>query len=372
MDPLPSEFYGPKGPRAPERGMTPGRERLIPKRKQKNMRHALYVQRISIVFQKKSDYHSLKKHILQFLPSMFEDIVTSFQLETSAVRGRFVRLRPSVEDILTPHGYPPVVNRQLSEMMAVAVALAASFKSQGIFTLQIHGDGPIHLMVVDVIGEGEIRACARFDEAALPPYTTTLPSIPQLFGNGSLIFSITQGLETGDENKQYQGVVELNAKTLVECMYHFFRQSEQISTGMVVFSQDFPLPPGEGGYVASALFLQRLSTESREDNTEHHSQDQDNWFHTLSLLGTVKPFEVLHPGSSSLEILYKLFWEQGVRVFESHSLEARCRCSKERVLAMIRHFPENEREALLIDNQIDITCEFCSAHYLLLKQEVFA
>jgi len=105
------------------------------------------------------------------------DFVLPFQLEKVSIRGRLVRLKGSLHEILARHNYPPLVNRLLEELIALTAALANLFKFEGVFTLQIKGDGPVRLLVVDISHEGGIRACARFDEKAVSKLPISTASI---------------------------------------------------------------------------------------------------------------------------------------------------------------------------------------------------
>ena len=155
------------------------------------------------------------------------DHVQPFQIETPGLRGRLVRLGPAVEAVLAGHAYPPAVAGQLAEAMAMAAVLASGLKYDGIFTLQLQGDGPIRLMVVDVTSSGDMRGYARFDEDRLPEALTAPDGpVPRLFGAAFMSFTVDQGPGTD----RYQGITPMEGRTLGDCCHAYFRQSEQIPT----------------------------------------------------------------------------------------------------------------------------------------------
>jgi molecular chaperone Hsp33 len=283
------------------------------------------------------------------------DFVLPFQLEKAPIRGRLVRLKTSVQDIVQRHQYPPLVNRLLEELVALSTALASLFKFEGVFALQINGNGPVRLMVVDMTHEGGIRACARFDEEAVLKLPLATTSVHQILGTGYLAFTIIQN--TIDD--RYQGIVELNGSTLSECLHHFFRQSDQLEAGIVVFSKAENIHSSD--HVAAALILQRMPvTGVTFDAIE---AENDAWLRSLSILGTATAQELLSADLSAKDILFRLFWEDEVRIFETRPLIAQCRCSESKVAEMLKTFSASDIQDMVQDEKISVTCEFCSQEY---------
>jgi molecular chaperone Hsp33 len=288
--------------------------------------------------------------------TVHSDFVIPFQLDKTPIRGGFVRLNTQMRQIIDQHNYPPLVNRYLSESVALTLALINCFKFDGLFTFQISSSGPLRLVVVDVTKEGHIRACARFDEEKIQEISVHDDHrVQSVFGAGQLAFTI----EPEDSSERYQGIVELTGATLSECLHHFFRQSEQIETGIVVVSQG---PGKDDNLVASALMIQRMPTSS---NAEEKDQDQieDDWFRSLSVLGTLQPKEMLDPALSENVLLYRLFWENGIRIHTPKAFIAQCRCSRERIQGMLMNFNEEARQEMVVDGKIDVKCEFCGTNY---------
>jgi molecular chaperone Hsp33 len=285
------------------------------------------------------------------------DFILPFQLEKTPIRGRLVRLRDSIQNILGRHQYPSLVNALLEELIALSTALASLFKFEGTFTLQISGEGPIRLMVVDITDKGEIRACARFDTEAVSKLPLSTASIYPIFGAGYLAFTISQN--TSDD--RYQGIVDLNGSTLSECLHHFFRQSDQLETAITVFSEAKNI--NSSAHVAAALIIQRMP-DVLDLPFETIEKENDAWLRSLSLLGTTTPSELLSASLSAQDILFRLFWEDGVRVFEARSLIAKCRCSEGKILEMLKTFSASDIQDMVQDNKISVTCEFCNQGYV--------
>jgi molecular chaperone Hsp33 len=288
------------------------------------------------------------------------DIILPFQLENSAIRGRLVRLDQELWKIIDQHRYPAIVNTYLTQATVLAIALAASFKFDGVFTLQIGGSGPLHLLVVDILNHGQVRACARFHEEdlnALKPEDAK--NSQQVFGQGTLIFTI----ETTDTEKQYQGVVELTGTTLAESIHHFFRQSEQLETGVVLAGCDLAEWSSEDRPLSgAALMIQRLPLPLATPPEEKEARD-DQWIHALSMAGSVTRQELLDRSLSNEDLLHRLFWEGGVRLHGSQSIIANCRCSSEKIKNMLAVFSEQDRQTMVVDGKITVSCEFCGKQY---------
>jgi molecular chaperone Hsp33 len=286
------------------------------------------------------------------------DQVQPFQIERGGTRGRLVRLGPLIDTVLAQHAYPEPVAVLLAEMLSLAVALASALKFDGVFTLQTKGDGPIRLMVADVTSGGDVRGYAQFDAGRLAALTAGAGSglsVPRLLGAGYLAFTVDQGVHT----ERYQGIVELTGATLVECIHHYFRQSEQLEAGIKL------AVAADRGWRAGVLMLQRLPGEGGLDDPEDGELENadDGWRRALALMGSATSAELTDRALAPNDLLYRLFHEDGVRVFTPLTLRAGCRCSRHRVEDMLRALPRDDVEHLKVMGQIDVTCEFCNAHY---------
>lgn len=313
-----------------------------------------------------------------------DDCVLPFSVEALDVRGRVVRLGASVDTILRRHGYPDAVARLLGEAAALTVLLGSSLKFEGRFQLQTKTDGPVGMIVVDFEAPDRLRATARFEADAIAALGAGPHKAAELIGQGHLAMTIDQGSAAS----RYQGVVALEGQSLEEAAHQYFRQSEQIPT-QVRLAVAEAFEDGQGRWRAGGLLVQFLPQsidrarladlppgdipEGRVHLDENGAPEDDAWVEARALVGTVEDHELVDPAVSSERLLYRLFHERGVRVFEAQSVHERCRCSRERVMGMIRSFsPEERREMVADDGRVVITCEFCSRRYDLDPAEVEA
>ncbi|HZH52381.1 MAG TPA: Hsp33 family molecular chaperone [Microvirga sp.] len=304
-----------------------------------------------------------------------DDVVLPFAVEPLDVRGRVVRLGASIDTILTRHAYPPAVSRVLGEAAALAVLLGSSLKFEGRFQLQTKTDGPIEMIVVDFDAPDRLRAMARFDKDKLDALGSGTLKTGELVGSGLLAMTIDQG----SERSRYQGVVALDGQDFQEAAHQYFRQSEQIPTQVrLAVAEQFE--DGRHTYRAGGLMIQFLPSspdrmrqadlspgdipEGHPSNDLEPPSEDDAWVEAKSLLATVEDHELIDPAVSSERLLYRLFHERGVRVFEGLSVHEECRCSQTRVMSMMRRFSPQDRRDMVGDNgRIGITCEFCSRFY---------
>jgi molecular chaperone Hsp33 len=295
-----------------------------------------------------------------------DDLVQPFQIEASSLRGRLVRLGSVVDTILTRHAYPDAVAAMLGEAITLAVVLAGALKYEGVFTLQTKGDGPLHLLVADVTSAGAVRGYAQYDEARLQKVLSAwrpagTSSVPRLLGAGYIAFTVDQGEHT----ERYQGIVELQGASLTECAHHYFRQSEQIQAGIkTAVGRD----PAGRSWRAGGIMLQRLPSEGL-DAFALEAQE-DGWRRAMVLMSSSTSDELLDPALAHNDLLFRLFHEDGVRVFDAHGLAARCRCSRERIERILRQLPADDNAEIAKDEEIRVTCEFCNARYAFARDDI--
>jgi molecular chaperone Hsp33 len=294
-----------------------------------------------------------------------DDTVTSYTVEGLATRGRVARLGGALDAILKRHDYPPAVNKLVAEAATLAVLLGASLKEEGRFQLQTQSDGPVSMLLVDFDAPSNLRALARFDAKAVEGR----PAGADLIGKGYLAFTIEpHGLAS-----RYQGVVELDGRGLQAAAGEYFAKSEQIPT-LVRLAVGQTLSAQGPNWRAGGLIAQFLpeSEERRrqadlhpgdapEGHVAHVVPEDDAWTEAKALAATTEDHELLDPTLSSERLLYRLFHERGVRVFEPTPLADVCLCSAERIDAMLQSFSPAERQAMVGDDgKIGVTCEFCS------------
>jgi molecular chaperone Hsp33 len=283
--------------------------------------------------------------------NLTDDVVQPFQLETSHLRGRLVRLGASLNTILRQHDYEAPVARLLGESVVVAAALATSLKYEGVFTLQAKGDGAVRMVVVDVTSEGDMRGYAQLAEGV-----RTLAGDARLLGKGYLAFTVDQK----KKDDRYQGIVELSAGTVAEAVQHYFRQSEQLPTGIIAAVRQDDTGQWRGG----CLMLQKMPREGGIPQAQTDQSSEDDWIRAMMLMDTCGVDELTHPSLKPNELLFRLFHEEGVRVFDPHPFRHKCRCSEDRVTNMLRSLPREEIETMAVNGLVSVTCEFCNQSYL--------
>jgi molecular chaperone Hsp33 len=309
--------------------------------------------------------------------SPLDDLIQPFQIDAPQLRGRLVRLGASVDEVLRRHDYPEPVAQLLGETLALIAALSGALKFDGVFSLQTKGDGPIRMMVADITSEGAMRGYAAFDAQALTDALGGTPvpragaplaaPVPRLLGRGHLAFTVDQGPNT----ERYQGIVELTGSTLADCVHHYFRQSEQLQAGIRLACARSPGADGGWHWRAGALMLQRLPGTGGElpaqapidGLVEAEDAADDDWRRSLLMMGSSTQAELIDPQITPDQLLFRLFHEDGVRVYRAHDVRAGCRCSRERVARMLRILPRDEIAELKVDDNVIVTCEFCSSRY---------
>jgi molecular chaperone Hsp33 len=289
------------------------------------------------------------------------DLLRPFHLERSQLRGRAIRLASTVDYVLRAHEYPRAVSELLGELLTLAGALAGGLKFDGKFSLQVRGDGPVRLLTADCTNDGQMRGYAGYDAEAITGHRDEPPL--SLVGRGLLALTVDQR-DTGGE--AYQGVVELAGDTLSDCMRAYFERSEQLPTAIRIAVDR---EPQTGRWQAGAIVVQAMPGSQPGDSAEAH----DHWRRTLLLLGTATDAELLDPALSLDDLLFRLFHEDGVRVFRPLQLSFGCSCDEERVHTILESFTPSEIEEMrLEDGRITVTCQFCSRQYELDRAAVDA
>ena len=304
-----------------------------------------------------------------------DDHVVPFEVSALDIRGRAVQLGPVLDEILSRHAYPEPVARLLAEAIVLTVLLGTSLKFDGKFILQTRSDGPVDMLVADFATPDALRAYARFDterfEAAMAAGRT---SPADLLGKGVLAMTVDQGLHMN----RYQGVVELDGTSLEDVARVYFRQSEQIPTDVRLGVAGMIVREGSGGarhhwraggvlaqFLPDARERQRLPDLPGGDGDEGGAHDPtDNaWREASALLATVEDSELVDPNVGSERLLYRLFHEHGVRVFDGADVRDKCSCSREKIRAILDAFSDEEIGESTEDGVIRVSCEFCSQRY---------
>lgn len=315
-----------------------------------------------------------------------DDKVVPFEVAALDIRGRAIQLGPMLNAILDRHDYPAPVAALLGQAVVLTVLLGTSLKFDGKFIFQTQTDGAVSLLVADFRTPDAVRAYARFDADAVEAAMRSGDASPEaLLGNGILAMTIDQG----PHMQRYQGIVELNGNSLEEVARQYFRQSEQIPTRVRLAVAEMLTPGADGAgpqrnWRAGGLLAQFLpeapdrmrlkdlpggDTPGRIEKPDPHRED-DSWVEAQMLVDTIAADELTDPSVGAERLLFRLFHEHGVRVFDGARVADKCSCSREKIIDLIRAFPEGEREEALEDDRIVTTCEFCSTVYTVLREEL--
>jgi len=305
-----------------------------------------------------------------------DDAILPFEVSALDVRGRLTKLGPALDDILTKHDYPPAVGKVLGEAIVLTSLLGSSLKFDGRFILQTQTDGPISFVIVDFVAPNRLRAYARFDATRLEGNASTA----DLLGRGHLAMTIDQG----PGMSRYQGLVALDGASLEDAAHEYFLRSEQIPTrvrlavGEEFRSGEGPKHRWRGGGVLMQ-FLPKAPERARQSDLDpgdapegaatYVVPEDDAWVEAQSLIGTIEDVELIDPDLSGERLLYRLFHERGVRVFDHQPIQAKCSCSREAVSSMLASFSPEDRAGMVEDNKVVVTCEFCSSVYQFSPEE---
>jgi molecular chaperone Hsp33 len=284
-----------------------------------------------------------------------DDLVAPFQIEGEPVRGRLVRLGPAVDEILAAHSYPEPIANLLGEACALAALVGSNLKFEGRLIVQAQGSGPVRYVVADYDTTGALRGYCRFDadEVAKATEGFARPGARSLLGEGVFIMTVDQG----PDMDRYQGVTPIEGETLALCAEQYFAQSEQTPTRVRLAVGRADTGQGDRWRAGGAL-IQYIAEDDARGST------REAWVRTQALFETIGEDELIDPMLSAERLLFRLFHEDGVRVFEPKPLQAFCRCSRERIESVLRSFDMAEREDMVEpDGLIHVTCEYCSRVY---------
>ncbi len=280
-----------------------------------------------------------------------DDLVGAFQIEGEPVRGRIARLGPAVDEIIRAHDYPDCVANLLGEACALAALVGSNLKFQGRLIVQAQGDGPVRYVVADYDTSGGLRGYCRFDGDAVAKASEgfAAPGAKTLLGQGVFIMTVDQGADMD----RYQGVTAIEGETLALCAEQYFAQSEQTPTRVRLAVGKI-----DGQWRAGGILIQSVASDEARGSTA------EAWTRTQALFETLGEDELTDADLPATQLLFRLFHEDGVRVFGDVPLRAFCRCSQDRIESVLASFDPAERADMIEDDgQIRVTCEYCSKVY---------
>ncbi|HEV2681303.1 MAG TPA: Hsp33 family molecular chaperone HslO [Rhodanobacter sp.] len=269
-----------------------------------------------------------------------DDVLHRFLLERAGVRGALVRLGPAWREVAGRADYPPALHVLLGEALAASALLTSNIKLDGALSIELKSAGPLRLLFAECNDQGRLRGLARWQEPL--PAPLALDELPDA------IMAITIG--NVDRDQRYQGLVDLQHAGLAESLENYFVKSEQLPARILLAAD---------AEHAVGLMLQKMPDEGGRDA----ARDEDAWNRIVHLTATLGIKELL--SSAPEQLLYRLYHEESVRLFEPRALAFGCSCSRERVTAMLRSLGRDEVEAALVarGDEIEVICEFCAQRY---------
>ncbi|QJQ52141.1 heat shock protein Hsp33 [Vitreoscilla sp. C1] len=269
---------------------------------------------------------------------------TRFILDQQPVRGLHVQLESVWQHIVGQKNYPQPISKALGELLAAGSLLAANLKFDGTFILQVQGTGALKLLVVEATSDKTCRGTARWDENQEIAEDASLTDLLGEQGQFVLTLQPRQG-------EMWQGIVGLQGDSIAAMLGNYLAQSEQLDSQLILAAD---------GNRAVGLMVQRLPGEELE---------REDWKYIESLLHTVGNEELLTTDAHTL--LYRLFHEQEVRVFEADEVEFACTCSHEKVGNMLLLLGGQEiGQVLLEQGSVEIACDFCQQKYVFDEEDV--
>lgn len=271
---------------------------------------------------------------------LVEDVLHRFMLERAGVRGVLVRLGPAWREVAGRAHYPAVLRSVLGQTLAASALLTGNIKLDGALSVELKSSGPLRLLFAECTDHGRLRGLARWSDPL--PETLDLAAMPDA------IMAITIG--NAERGQRYQGLVDLQHPELASALENYFSQSEQLPARIVLAAD---------GEHAVGLMLQKLPDEGGHDAVE----DEDAWTRIQHLTATLGPQELL--ATPPEQLLYRLYHEESVRLFDPRPLAFGCSCTRERVEAVLRSLGRDEVEAALEarEGEIEVICEFCAQRY---------
>lgn len=273
------------------------------------------------------------------------DQLHRYLFEQFAVRGELVTVSETWKQILQNHSYPQPVKNILGELLVATSLLTATLKFAGDITVQLQGDGPMTLAVINGNNQQQMRGVARV-QGEVPEGA----DLKTLVGNGFLVITITP-----EEGERYQGVVGLEGDTLAACLEDYFLRSEQLPTRLFIRTGEV-----DGQLAAGGMLLQVLPAQNAQGN---------DFEHLATLTETIKAEELFTLPAN--EVLWRLYHEEEVTLYDPQDVEFKCTCSRERCAGALRTLPDEEIDSIMAeDGEIDMNCDYCGSHYVFNSMDI--
>lgn len=264
-----------------------------------------------------------------------QDQLHRYLFENVAVRGELVNVSQTWQTILENHDYPAPVQKLLGELLVATSLLTATLKFDGDITVQLQGDGPLTLAVINGNNHQELRGVARIKGDIAPDST-----LKSMVGNGYLAITISP-----EKGERYQGIVGLEGDTLAACLEDYFMRSEQLPTRLFIRTSE----QGAAGILLQVLPAQDTQTE--------------DFNHLATLTETVKSEELIELPAT--DVLWRLYHQEEVKLFDPQPVCFKCSCSRARCGEVLTTLPQHEVDEIIEeDGKVDMHCDYCGTHYV--------
>jgi molecular chaperone Hsp33 len=296
------------------------------------------------------------------------DTLQKFMFENASLRGEFVEISDTWRQVQARSDYPQAIRTMLGQMLAAAALLAANLKFDGVIVMQIHGDGPVRLMVVECDSALRLRATAKFsaealeDAAADGDALSPLAALVNRHGKGRFVITLDPN-DRMPGQQAYQGIVPLDGDSIATVIENYMLRSEQLDTKLWLAADEnvsrgllLQKMPGDGGIHLDPDDPLHKSLYQRQLN------DADTWNRAVMLASTLKPQEMLDTDIGTL--MQRLFWEESVRIFTPRHPRFHCTCTREKVGNMLKMLGREEIDSALDElDKLGVNCDFCGLHY---------
>jgi molecular chaperone Hsp33 len=286
------------------------------------------------------------------------DTLQKFMFENADVRGEFVEISDTWRQVRAHHDYPPAVQTLLGEMLAAAALLSANLKFNGAIIMQIHGDGPVRLLVVECDAQLQLRATAKIAEDAVIADDATLTDLLNARGMGRFVITLDP-MDKMPGQQAYQGIVPLDGGSIATVIENYMLRSEQLDTRLWLAAD---------ASVSRGLLLQKLPDHGGKRQSEQASDEADDidrgdtWERAVMLGSTLRPAELL--STDIVTLMKRLFWEETIRVFEPRHPQFHCSCTREKVGNMLKMLGQAEIDSALEElDKLAVNCDFCGHLY---------
>lgn len=276
---------------------------------------------------------------------MTSNMLNRYLFDDLSVRGELVQLSDVYQEIIASKNYPAPIQALLGELLVATTLLTATLKFEGAITLQLQGDGPVSLVVINGDNHQKVRGVARWNGEIASD-----ADLHSLMGKGHLVITIEP-----KQGERYQGVVGLEGDNLTAVLENYFLRSEQLKTRLWIRTGKH-----DDQVHAAGMLLQTIP-----DGTG----SPDDFEHLEQLTNTIKNEELFSLEAN--ELLYRLYNQEKVQLFSPQPVEFHCGCSNERSSAAIMLMGKDEINTILAeDGNIVLHCDYCGMDYSFNEEDI--